>query len=620
MMPAAFVPLVGHLWQSTIFAATGGLLALVLRRNRASVRYWLWLAASYKFLVPFSLLVRLGSQLHKRAVATMVAPVVVRFTDVLSGPLLLTSPASSASALPSAPLVPLMVGVVWACGFSVVVASSLRQWMRIRAVVRSAKPIALDLPILAFSTPARIEPGIFGLFRPVLLIPAGIEERLTPTELQAVFVHELCHVRRRDNLTAAVHMLVEAIFWFYPLVWWVGVRLIDERERACDEEVLKDGAEVQMYAEGILKVCKLCLESSLTCVSGVTGSNLKKRIGRIMGRSFGIALSSPRKWLLAVSGIVAFALPFLIGALTVPWLLLAQSSTPAWQTAAGGTVSFEVASVKPTATPGRPSSNIVLVGDAYAPTGGLFAANNTVLLNYLRFAFKDMKLAYRQAPDLAGAPGWIRTQQYDIEAKAQGNPTKDQMRLMMQSLLADRFKLAVHYEIRRLPVYALVLAKEGKPGPQLKQSGGECSTTVSDVQTINRSLQLPPTAAGSGSTSRSLQIPCGLLMPVAPSVAGRMRIAGRNVPLALLADMAGAPVAGIDRPIVERTGLGGTYDISVEFAPIMPTGPVPPGFTPDETGPTFVEALRDQLGLKLDPQNGPVNVVVIDHVEEPSAN
>jgi beta-lactamase regulating signal transducer with metallopeptidase domain len=72
---------------------------------------------------------------------------------------------------------------------------------------------------------------------------------------------ELCHVRYRDNLTAAIHMFVETVFWFHPLVWWMGMRMVRERERACDEEVLRRGSEPRVYAEGILSVCELYVES-----------------------------------------------------------------------------------------------------------------------------------------------------------------------------------------------------------------------------------------------------------------------------------------------------------------------------------------------------------------------
>ncbi len=110
----------------------------------------------------------------------------------------------------------------------------------------------------------------------------GISERLTPPQLDAVLAHELCHIRRRDNLLAAIHMLVEALFWFHPLVWWLGKKLVDERERACDEEVLRLGGEPHIYAEAIVNICKLYMESPLVCMSGVTGSDLKKRVEAIL--------------------------------------------------------------------------------------------------------------------------------------------------------------------------------------------------------------------------------------------------------------------------------------------------------------------------------------------------
>jgi bla regulator protein blaR1 len=92
------------------------------------------------------------------------------------------------------------------------------------------------VPVLCSHSP--VEPGIFGVFRPVLLLPEGILERLTPEQLKAIVVHEMCHVRRHDNLTFEFHMFVETLFWFYPPVWWIGARLIEEREIACDEAVL----------------------------------------------------------------------------------------------------------------------------------------------------------------------------------------------------------------------------------------------------------------------------------------------------------------------------------------------------------------------------------------------
>jgi hypothetical protein len=125
--------------------------------------------------------------------------------------------------------------------------------------------------------------------------------------------HEVWHVRRRDNLTAAIHMIVEAIFWFYPIVWWLGARLLEERERACDEEVLELGTDRHVYAESILKVCEFCVESPLACVSSVTGADLKKRMVTIMNENVIRKLDFGRKLVLSTAGFFAIVAPITFG-------------------------------------------------------------------------------------------------------------------------------------------------------------------------------------------------------------------------------------------------------------------------------------------------------------------
>ena len=174
---------------------------------------------------------------------------------------------------------------------------------------------------------------MFGIVRPILLWPARISERLQDAHLETILAHEVQHVRRRDNLAAAMHMVVEAIFWFYPLVWWLGARLLEERERACDEEVLQLGIAAQIYAESILKTCAYCVESPLACISGVTGADLKQRIIRIMTRRPEEKLGLARKLLLAAIGLAAVAGPVVAGMVRAP-LASAQSSSATSQDAA----------------------------------------------------------------------------------------------------------------------------------------------------------------------------------------------------------------------------------------------------------------------------------------------
>ena len=311
-----------HLWQSTLFGAMAGLLTLVLRTNHARARYWVWLAASLKFLVPFALLVTLGSHFGWRKAYLQAAPPIAieRF-----GPVFMPVISADITAVKPHPVswIPVLLWSLWFFGCAAVLLAWYARWHRIAGIVRSAMQLSegrevqtlrrLQAPIKIVSSNAHLEPGVFGILRPVLFWPAGISEGLTDAQLEAILAHELSHVRRRDNLAAAVHMLVEAVFWFHPLVWWIGVRLVEERETACDHEVLRLRNEPEVYAEGILKVCEYCLEAPLLCVSGVSGADLKKRIQGIMAHRVAHDLGRARKLLLAVAGITAIALPIGIG-------------------------------------------------------------------------------------------------------------------------------------------------------------------------------------------------------------------------------------------------------------------------------------------------------------------
>jgi uncharacterized protein (TIGR03435 family) len=304
---------------------------------------------------------------------------------------------------------------------------------------------------------------------------------------------------------------------------------------------------------------------------------------------------------------------------TLGQAVAAQASTtpapmPQWQIDAGGKMEFDVVSVKPNNAPMTAqtvNSNIPLgPQDMFSPTGGLLSSTNWPLLQYMVFAYK---LTPNQVQSVqTQLPKWATGIRYDIEARAAGNPTKDQYRLMMQALLADRFKLAIHYETKQVPAYALILDKPGKFGPGFQQhpTDSPCSTAA-------------PTAQGPAPTiAGGFPEICGAFAIVQPSNPGRIRAGARNVPMAMIATTLSNPqLFGVDRPVVDKTGLTGTFDIVIEFTPQL-NGPLPPGatFQPDESGPTFLEAMKEQLGLRLDKQTAPVDSIVIDHIEQPSEN
>ena len=126
--------------------------------------------------------------------------------------------------------------------------------------------------------------------------------------------HELAHWRRRDNLTAAVHMLVEAVFWFHPLVWWIGARLVEERERACDEAVVRAGHDGRTYAEGILNVCERYVASALKCAAGISGADLKQRVVEIARNRVMSELPMQKKILLGTFALATLLVPIIFGA------------------------------------------------------------------------------------------------------------------------------------------------------------------------------------------------------------------------------------------------------------------------------------------------------------------
>lgn len=305
--------LLDHLWQSTLFAACIAALALLVRRQAARLRFALWLAASLKFLLPFSALVLLGRWLLPPVLVP--APVLAALKPAAlpfsAGPIVL-------KAAPA-----LMAGEVlltlWLTGMLFALGRALWHMREMHLLLREARDLDIAAPVPVKSAASFLEPGLIGIFKPVILLPEGLARNLTAAELDAVLAHELTHLARRDNLTAALHMLVETLFWFHPLVWWISRRLVEERERACDENVLACGKAPLVYAESILKVCRYYVQTPLACASGMSGPDLNVRLTAIMTGGTCDELSPRASLLLATAGAAALMLPIAAGMLgTMP--------------------------------------------------------------------------------------------------------------------------------------------------------------------------------------------------------------------------------------------------------------------------------------------------------------
>jgi uncharacterized protein (TIGR03435 family) len=274
------------------------------------------------------------------------------------------------------------------------------------------------------------------------------------------------------------------------------------------------------------------------------------------------------------------------------------------QKAAPTRMEFEVASVKQNISdlPQRPYSNFPMgFGDIYSSNGGHLIARNWPFFFYLQFAYKmtdgQVEAAMEQVPD------WTKTARFDIEAKVEGDPTKDQMRLMMQSLLAERFNLKIHHETRQVPVFVLVLAKPGKRGPKLVPHPAS-DTSCSNAPSV-------PEPAAARTVVGGFPVTCGVLENLPPSFPGSFAWGYRNATMATIASQM-MSFGMLDRPVIDQTGLTGNYDFRIQFTPESP------GF--DAPGPTFIEALKEQAGLKLVPGKRPIDIIIVDHLERPTEN
>ena len=599
-------PLLDHLWQSTWFAAGCALLALALRRHEARLRTTLWAAAIVKFLVPWPALIAFGDAMNvwSRAEMPPARPNGAFYVDALSQPFTQArfSTPDTALVLPSASTSTVIAAAIaiWAAGALLLIGRWVLRWVRLRAVVRRAEPAGSGRELDVFRraqqrdpryahvslalTDLAIGPGVAGSVWPVVLWPRGMSERLSDEEMASVFAHELCHVRRRDNLVSAFCRAVEALFWFHPAVWALGRRLQEERERACDEGVVA-GTSPDVYAEALVKTCQFHLETPLACAAA-GGRGFSGRIARIL-RGHESRPGSPwmRRSVAAVVGGAA-SLPVVAAAVMPPEIvglgpnrfMQAPEMLVAWAPRAAlpyahGDERFVTVSVWPSAS--RTPGGLQAFG------GGRLAGTGVLPDSLIRTAYGGRQVLPRYR--VTGLPEWAFIERFDLRARAAGsfvNEPSGEPRAfvtMLQHLLADEFGLAVHREQRPTPVYALVRAGSVL-GPGLRVSMLDCWRPGEE-----------PVPA----------------IPVHPTMWCHSQFPRRGMTEAASMEWLAGIVGGrdgLDRPVVDRTGLVGPYDI---------------WWAPPESNERLLPELRAQLGLTLEPRVVSIDVLVVDHIERP---
>lgn len=417
-------------------------------------------------------------------------------------------------------------------------------------------------------------PVTLGWARPAIVFPVDADG-WADADVRCAIVHELEHVRRADWPVQLAARVVCAVYWFHPLVWIAWRHLCLESERACDDAVLRS-AERTAYAEQLVTLASRLSHGAMRpMLSMANRSDLSARIRAVLDSR------QPRGRAGAVNASVTIAMAGLVVCALSPLRAVTRVHLQPPQ----GQPAFDVASVKPNVSG---DMRVTL----QAMPGGGFRATNAPLRTLIREAYA------LQGFQLSGGPGWLDSDRFDVVAKSESNPGPLQMRVMLRALLAERFQLSVHSEARDLPFYALVLARaDGKLGPHLRPTGADCSKAPEWLGTG------PPPVKDTAAPCRS----------AGPGAGGAMRF--RGITLEAFAKFLATPVR---RPVIDRTGLTGDFDIELEMTAEFGPPPPPPGM-PDQvdrtSAPSIFTSVREQLGLRLESHRGPVDVLVIDRVE-----
>jgi uncharacterized protein (TIGR03435 family) len=585
--------------KATIVTAFAVLAGWLTRRQRAAVRHLIFVAAfSALALLPvatsvipaFPVPVRV---LAKPAIGDTAPPAPVNRTAE-SSMFLEQRPSEarvskhSSSARSTFPL----LETAWLAGvIGCLVPLAVGLW-QIRRVRRQGLPwpeaqiTATDLachagfgrPIEVMVHEAVAGPMTCGVARPAIVFPPDARTWSEDDVLRAL-THELEHVRRRDWMMLCLARAICAVYWFHPLVWIANRQLCVNAERACDDAVLRDG-QAFAYADQLVTLAERSLAQTRPLLAMASRGDLSTRVRAVLNIHQRRGPAGVRVRIAAAGAAITLVV------LLAPLRTVATARGQA--TAATARSQFDVASIKPSFSDGIMNLR---------PLPGRLVADATLQIL--------MQHAYGvQTFQVVGGPGWLSTDRYEIDARADAAVRRNQLSLMLQSLLEDRFRLRTHREIKELPVFALVSDRGGFRLPPPREDACVDSADAALEWAGGRMAvpgELPPAKGRCGSVVATL---------------GQLR--GGKVAMSELVRMLSLVLG---RSVVDRTGSTALFDVQLDFVadettPAMP--PPPPGS--GISGPSIAQALRDQLGLRLEPAKGPVEQIVVDHAERPSAN
>ncbi len=340
--------LLAHLWQSTLFALVLMPVLLLLRRAPARLRYSIWLVASLKFVLPSAVLAALADRLfavpdvHLSASTFGLAGLLELARSLLNGPVAVISTAfAGRQSLLVAVTAIWLAGTLACAGLwylrrrrfasTLSVAVLTTHGPAARMLEKARRRLSIRRPVGLALMPGTVEPGVWRIWRPLLVLPAQMPKHLSEAELEAILLHELIHIRRWDNLVASLHMALCCLFWFHPVVWLLDRRLLAAREEACDERVVELCGRPEPYVSGLLKAMRFGVGLRLAGVSSAHASNFRRRIERILSGERQAGSAALRRPLIQRACLAAGVLLLVAFSLGVSAGSLAGRAAPAQQ-------------------------------------------------------------------------------------------------------------------------------------------------------------------------------------------------------------------------------------------------------------------------------------------------
>jgi uncharacterized protein (TIGR03435 family) len=500
----------------------------------------------------------------------------------------LTAEASDTVRRPS-PRTPDVIVRVWFTGTALFLLRLIIGLFGLRRLRDASIPLSKDgLPdaVTLLENEALAAPVTWGMFRPVILVPSRFRQ-LPAESRDAILCHELGHIDGHDFLIRVLADVGRALIWFQPLVWIVRRQLRREQELACDDRVVAAGGKPSVYAKLLMNWDLGKPRGNAQLAVGMAQEScLKRRLYALLDHDL------ERGAVSRAGAITTWCL-----GLAMTLLLATMGVAQQKSDSVAATAQFEVASIRPTEARGQHGITAHGGPGTSDPTR-IEWTNTSVTLILQRALHAYLYQIVR--------PAWVDTQSYDITATLPPGTTKEQFGQMLINLLEDRFHLALHRETRELPGFELVL---GKNGAKLREAAPADSD---NAEPVAPDASVPPKTD-----------PNGFPVVDRPGVAIAMKMKpGASVPLVYLTARAQAlgelvHMLGdqLGRPVVDKTGLTGKYDYTLEF-PAMESPDAQ-----DEAGPSILTAVQKQLGLKLESKRVPLEMVIVDHSDKtPSGN